>query len=413
MSMRWMLFFSFLVLLVPLCQSQRYPRRCITDGGRLTGRQCVFPFIFRGNEYHSCATVAYHRPWCSIRTDRYGRHMRGFWGYCPEECLGTGKPPVNGGWSPWGRCSATCGGGIRTRTCTDPAPANGGDDCRGDSRRRCNTQDCGDDSGSFRDPRDGEEYRIVTVGSQTWMAENLRYSVPGGGSWDYDDDPANTVGTGGNPAYGKLYSWEAAREAAPPGWHLPSDEEWRRLEEELGMPEEELEKIGFEVERGTDQGVQLQSGGSSGLDFLPAGYRRGQAYLALGLPPFEECDNDCRTYLWVNTTTDSGEVFRRKLNPKSSGRNFVYRFTNPPDGFAISVRLVKDGCPNTRQCPDTFDGDRGSKCCGVGRGSCREGLLCRHRVGRNGPKVCKKINLARGCSRDSQCPAKWTCGRSR
>ena len=64
--------------------------------------------------------------------------------------------------------------------------------------------------------------------------------------------------------------------------------------------------------------------------------------MSLGLPPFEECDNDCRTYLWVNTTTDSGEVFRRKLNPKSSERNFVYRFTNPPDGFAISVRLVKD-----------------------------------------------------------------------
>merc|ERR1719187_6854 len=342
MSMRWMLFFSFLVLLVPLCQSQRYPRRCITDGGRLTGRQCAFPFIFRGTEYHSCTKVGDHKPWCSVRTDRYGRHRRGFWGYCPEECLGPARTPVNGGWSPWGRCSATCGGGIMTRTCTDPAPANGGDDCRGDSRRRCNTQDCGGDSGTFRDPRDGERYRTVTVGSQTWMAENLRYSVPGGGSWDYNDDPDNTIRTDGNPAYGKLYSWEAAREAAPPGWHLPSDEEWRRLEEELGMPEEDLEKIGFEVERGTDQGVQLQSGGSSGLDFLPAGYRRDQAYLALGLPPFEECDNDCRTYLWVNTTTDSGEVFRRKLNPKRSERNFVYRFTNPPDGFAISVRLVKD-----------------------------------------------------------------------
>ena len=44
--------------------------------------------------------------------------------------------PVNGNWSPWSTwssCSATCGGGkrTRTRTCTNPAPANGGKDCEG------------------------------------------------------------------------------------------------------------------------------------------------------------------------------------------------------------------------------------------------------------------------------------------
>ena len=57
--------------------------------------------------------------------------------------------PINGRWSDfgdWSDCSAVCEGGTqtRTRTCTEPAPENGGADCVGDSSetRECNMQDC-------------------------------------------------------------------------------------------------------------------------------------------------------------------------------------------------------------------------------------------------------------------------------
>ena len=57
--------------------------------------------------------------------------------------------PINGGWNEfgdWSECSAVCEGGTQTRkrTCTDPAPENGGADCAGDSTetRECNMQDC-------------------------------------------------------------------------------------------------------------------------------------------------------------------------------------------------------------------------------------------------------------------------------
>ena len=38
---------------------------------------------------------------------------------------------VNGGFSAFGACSKSCGHGTQTRTCTNPAPANGGTDCVG------------------------------------------------------------------------------------------------------------------------------------------------------------------------------------------------------------------------------------------------------------------------------------------
>jgi len=50
--------------------------------------------------------------------------------------------PVDGVWSSWSACSVTCGGGTSTRTCTDPAPSNGGASCVGNSQQACNTQAC-------------------------------------------------------------------------------------------------------------------------------------------------------------------------------------------------------------------------------------------------------------------------------
>lgn len=53
-----------------------------------------------------------------------------------------GAVPTNGGWSSWSLCSASCGGGTQTRTCTNPPPANGGMSCSGAASQACNTQAC-------------------------------------------------------------------------------------------------------------------------------------------------------------------------------------------------------------------------------------------------------------------------------
>jgi len=58
-----------------------------------------------------------------------------------------GCSPTDGGWSQWGTCSLSCGGGTQTRLCNNPLPMYGGDDCVGESIQECNTQVCPIDGG--------------------------------------------------------------------------------------------------------------------------------------------------------------------------------------------------------------------------------------------------------------------------
>jgi len=74
---------------------------------------------------------------------------------------------------------------------------------------------------NFIDSRDGKIYRQVTIGHQTWMAENLRYETSN--TKCYDDEHYNCE------IFGILYDWNSAKTICPDGWHLPSDAEWIAL----------------------------------------------------------------------------------------------------------------------------------------------------------------------------------------
>ena len=76
------------------------------------------------------------------------------------------------------------------------------------------------------DPRDGQIYKTVTIGSQTWMAENLNYEVAN--STCYEGYVSNCY------EKGRLYAWKDALESCPEGWHLPTQSDWSELFRTLG-----------------------------------------------------------------------------------------------------------------------------------------------------------------------------------
>ena len=157
---------------------------------------------------------------------------------------------------------------------------------------------------TIKDARDNQTYRIVTIGSQTWMAENLKYlpSVvrPRTGSkttphyYVYRYDGTNVTdakATANYNTYGVLYNWPAAMNGAassttnpsgvqgvcPDGWHLPSDAEWTELTDYLGGTIDaggKLKATGT-IEAGTGLWYDLNTGATNetGFTALPGGGR--------------------------------------------------------------------------------------------------------------------------------------------
>lgn len=135
---------------------------------------------------------------------------------------------------------------------------------------------------------DGNVYKTVTIGSQIWMAENLKTTMYRNGDpipnvsedtdWeylttgaycDYDNNPNNST------TYGRLYNWYAVndiRNIAPAGWHVPTDDEWTTLITYLGG---ELVAGGKLKEFGTTHWIRPNKGASneSGFTALPSGFR--------------------------------------------------------------------------------------------------------------------------------------------
>jgi uncharacterized protein (TIGR02145 family) len=131
-------------------------------------------------------------------------------------------------------------------------------------------QTSGNNADMFTDPRDGQTYRTVKIGDQTWMAENLNYQTKD--SWCYHDSASYCA------KYGRLYTWDAAKMACPVGWRLPTDEDWiglinigggwgtasKKLKSKTGWVSS---KDGKPMDNGTDElGFSALPGGSRHID---------------------------------------------------------------------------------------------------------------------------------------------------
>lgn len=137
--------------------------------------------------------------------------------------------------------------------------------------------------------QEGNIYKTVTIGSQTWMAENLRTTNYNDGAsipniivddeWDTLTTGAycnynNTTSTDTIVTYGRLYNWHAVNtgKLAPEGWHVATDEDWNTLTIFLGGENIAGGKL---KETGTAHWTSNNTGATNEIGFtaLPGGYR--------------------------------------------------------------------------------------------------------------------------------------------
>ncbi|WP_295000468.1 FISUMP domain-containing protein, partial [uncultured Fibrobacter sp.] len=102
------------------------------------------------------------------------------------------------------------------------------------------------------DERDGQTYKTVTIGTQTWMAENLNYDTDATNCYDGREDLCTI--------YGGLYKWGAAMFVCPSGWHLPDTTEWKALLREFS-PIQLKSSVGW-----------IDGTNESGFSIAPTGY---------------------------------------------------------------------------------------------------------------------------------------------
>ena len=100
---------------------------------------------------------------------------------------------------------------------------------------------------SIVDERDGKVYKIVKIGEQVWMAQNLAYEVEGSGRCvEYRGCFYDWVTTVGAPGCGNEYCGGTSngkiQGVCPEGWHVPTLAEWKQLLDFVGGDDVEVEK---------------------------------------------------------------------------------------------------------------------------------------------------------------------------
>ena len=221
------------------------------------------------------------------------------------------------------RDSSSSGGGVSNSTSSVAYVAP----CKSELEDKC-------EYGELVDERDGQTYKTVVIGSQTWMAENLNYELVKSYRYGFGE--------------GRLYTWAVAvdkteeecalqhcdlpsgniRGVCPQGWHVPSRDEWETLFAALG---------GFSTASSkliSTSGWYLNGNGTDAYAFsaLPAGHRG--------------CDGNYHVYgsgayFWSSSESDGEfdyEAYYVGLYREGDGGSFWYADKR----HAFSVRCIKN-----------------------------------------------------------------------
>jgi len=183
-------------------------------------------------------------------------------------------------------------------------------------------------SANFTDSRDGKKYKIVKIGEQVWMAENLNYEA--NGSKCYDNKTENCE------KYGKLYNWETAMKACPSGWHLPNNAEWDKLyrfADGSSGSESPYNSItaGKYLKAKNDWKEPSNGTNTHGFTALPGGY--GDPYNAFR-------DIYVYSYWWSSNENNANNAYARYMFNLYEGAYWVENFSKK--NLLLSVRCLQD-----------------------------------------------------------------------
>jgi len=212
---------------------------------------------------------------------------------------------------------------------------------------------------------EGQVYNTIQVFSQCWLKENLNAGTMIQGyeemtdngileKYCYNNEPDSCA------KYGGLYQWDEMMQyttqqgvqgICPPGWHLPTDEEWKVLEgavdSQYGIGDPEWDSLN--IVSGYDVGTNLKTtsgwyDNGNGADLfgfsaLPGGRRFYDGYFLIG----------SYGWWWTSTECDDGSGWLRYLSYSSPG---VDR-DNGLKEYGFSVRCIMD---KEHHVPNMYDG---------------------------------------------------------
>ena len=186
----------------------------------------------------------------------------------------------------------------------------------------------------------------MTIGTQEWMAENLKTTKYRNGDlipttipatldisgeisskyqWAYDSSEINAAD------YGRLYTWFAitdTRNVCPTGWHMPTEEEWTTLTTFLGGEEVAGGKL---KEAGTSRWTTPNTGATNETSFtaLPNGFR-----------DVSRTFDNFGTFggWWSSTESTTSDAYSRYVSYNSA--KIFWEIINKHDG--VGVRCLKD-----------------------------------------------------------------------
>ncbi len=194
---------------------------------------------------------------------------------------------------------------------------------------------------------DGNSYKTVIIGTQTWMAENLKTSKYNDGSIipnikDFNQWGELTTGAWRNnldndsigKIYGKLYNWYVTnsitngnKNVCPAGWHIPSDVEWSILINYIG--EDTITGIKMR-EVGTKKWLnsKITASNTSLFTGIPSGACNGKSFEPIGYG----------SYWWSSSEYSQSQSWGRSLEQDKKN---IFRYYDPKH-YGESIRCIKD-----------------------------------------------------------------------